>query len=411
MYIVKIKQGLLALMMLTSLILSPSLVAYSGEKEAVEEPEKGPNNGRMLRQGDFAVELSIFETGVPPEFRVWVTKDKALVSPDKVNLNVKLTRLGGVVDDINFTVENDYLRGDTVIYDPHSFLVTVTAQHQGKQYRWEYENFEGRTTIADKVATAMGINTELAGPATLHQTVEVYGRLQWPPGAQRNIQARFDGEVKASHFNLGDSIKKGQKLFTIESNESLKAFTVRSPINGIVTKKLIDSGEQAKNQTLAVITNTDTIIAELAVYPVDWSKIKLGAPVKLYVSGDDEPLNATIAGSLPQTRSDQAKVYRVKIDNSDLQLSEGTFVTADIEINTIDVPLAVKRTGLQAFRDFTVVYAKVGEQYEVRMLDLGRSDNEWIEVLGGLKADTEYVTDNSFIIKADIEKSGASHDH
>jgi cobalt-zinc-cadmium efflux system membrane fusion protein len=32
-------------------------------------------------------------------------------------------------------------------------------------------------------------------------------------------------------------------------------------------------------------------------------------------------------------------------------------------------------------------------------------------VLGGLEPGTEYVTENSYIIKADIEKSGASHDH
>ena len=75
------------------------------------------------------------------------------------------------------------------------------------------------------------------------------------------------------------------------------------------------------------------------------------------------------------------------------------------------MPLAVKRVGLQAFRDFTVVYAKVGEQYEVRMLELGREAGEWVEVLGGIDAGTEYVTNNSYIIKADIEKSGASHDH
>jgi cobalt-zinc-cadmium efflux system membrane fusion protein len=45
------------------------------------------------------------------------------------------------------------------------------------------------------------------------------------------------------------------------------------------------------------------------------------------------------------------------------------------------------------------------------MLELGREAGDWIEVLGGLKLGTEYVTENSYIIKADIEKSGASHDH
>jgi len=32
-------------------------------------------------------------------------------------------------------------------------------------------------------------------------------------------------------------------------------------------------------------------------------------------------------------------------------------------------------------------------------------------VLGGLKPGTAYVTENSYLIKADIEKAGASHDH
>ena len=65
----------------------------------------------------------------------------------------------------------------------------------------------------------------------------------------------------------------------------------------------------------------------------------------------------------------------------------------------------------QPFRDFTVVYARVGNTYEVRMLDLGRRTDEWTEVLGGIEPGTEYVVDGAFLIRADIEKSGASHDH
>jgi cobalt-zinc-cadmium efflux system membrane fusion protein len=45
------------------------------------------------------------------------------------------------------------------------------------------------------------------------------------------------------------------------------------------------------------------------------------------------------------------------------------------------------------------------------MLKLGVGDGKWVEVLEGLKPNTEYVTNNSFLIKADIEKSVASHDH
>ena len=45
------------------------------------------------------------------------------------------------------------------------------------------------------------------------------------------------------------------------------------------------------------------------------------------------------------------------------------------------------------------------------MLELGDRDGEYAEVLGGLKTGSRYVTEQSFLIRQDIEKSGASHDH
>ena len=73
--------------------------------------------------------------------------------------------------------------------------------------------------------------------------------------------------------------------------------------------------------------------------------------------------------------------------------------------------LAVEKAGLQRFRDFDVVFEQVGDTYEVRMLELGRADATRVEVLGGLEPGARYVVRNSYLIKADIEKSGASHDH
>ncbi len=44
------------------------------------------------------------------------------------------------------------------------------------------------------------------------------------------------------------------------------------------------------------------------------------------------------------------------------------------------------------------------------MPDFGASDDSFIEVLSGLEEQVEVVTQNSFLIKADILKSGASHE-
>ncbi len=393
-------------------IVPPNFVFAASAPAAEEaEPEKGPHRGRMLRDGDFAIELAIFETGVPPEFRVWITKGEGPVSPSDVDLNVKLIRLGGVVDDINFRAEGDYLRGDTVIYEPHSFMVSIEANYQGRKYSWQYDNFEGRTLIEDKVAKAMNIQTEMVGAATLQQTIRVYGKLILPADAKRKIQARFEGEIKQVHVGLGDTVNKGQLLLTIESNESLNSYQITAPIAGTISQQMANMGEQTNTRNLLEITQSNKLLAELAVFPMDISKVKKDAPVTLTVNGYNTILSSVINDKRLTARDDQARLFLVEIDNSDASLNEGIFVSALIEVDTFAVPLAVKRIGLQSFRDFTVVYAKVGEQYEVRMLELGREAGEWIEVLGGIDLGTEYVTSNSYIIKADIEKSGASHDH
>ena len=66
---------------------------------------------------------------------------------------------------------------------------------------------------------------------------------------------------------------------------------------------------------------------------------------------------------------------------------------------------------MQTFRDWVVVFMNDGSVFEIAILELGRRDGEWAEVLSGLRAGQRYATENSFIIKADILKSGASHDH
>ena len=85
----------------------------------------------------------------------------------------------------------------------------------------------------------------------------------------------------------------------------------------------------------------------------------------------------------------------------------GDSVSAGETLFTLDtVPVYAAQAGT-----VSAVFAKVGDTYEVRMLELGAQTPEWTEVLGGLESGTEYVTDGAYLIRADIEKSGASHDH
>ena len=379
--------------------------------EAYTEVEKGSHGGRLLSSDDFILELAIFETGVPPEFRAWATYNDRLLKPEEVDLNITLTRLGGKVDNINFKPQGDALRGDTVIYEPHSFIVTINASYEGTQYSWTYDNFEGRTKIEPAVAKALEIETQVAGPVVLQETINVFGEIKTSTEHVSQLGARFAGVIKSATASVGDRVKKGQVLATVESNESLNRYSIKAPVSGVITQRNANPGEQTGEQPLFTIVDPSVVWVDLSIFPSDRSRVKKGAPVSV-VFADDAPLiKGKISFINVIAESNQSVTARVVIDNKDNTLVPGSYVKAKIKVAEHAVPLAVKRSGLQAFRDFTVVYAKIGDEYEVRMLELGRQDDEWIEVLGGLEAGTRYVSENSYVIKADIEKSGASHDH
>ncbi|MEY4642016.1 MAG: hypothetical protein RLZZ227_2010 [Pseudomonadota bacterium] len=389
---------------------SAAPAADSAEAAPADYP-RGPNNGRLLSDGDFAIEIAIFETGVPPEFHAWATQAGAAVAPDAVELSVTLSRLGNVTNVIAFMPEGEFLRGTSVVYEPHSFSVLVQATYAGASHRWTYDSFEGRTTITPQLSAALGIETAIAGPAMLKQEVEALGRIVPNPDYMRSIYARFDGPVRAVNVSLGDRVEAGAALMVVESNESLKPYTIEAPIAGIVTQRNVNPGEQTDGRLLLEIMDPARVWAELSIFPADRAAVQPGAAVSITPVNGTEPVAGTIAAFAPVVGAGQAQIARVALDNSDGRLAPGTFVNARIDRGEIAVPLAVRREGLQPFRDFTVVFAKVGNEYEVRMLELGRQDADLVEVTGGLLPGTEYVTINSYILKADVEKSGASHDH
>ncbi|WP_432279396.1 efflux RND transporter periplasmic adaptor subunit, partial [Pseudomonas aeruginosa] len=143
----------------------------------------------------------------------------------------------------------------------------------------------------------------------------------------------------------------------------------------------------------------------------DAERLKPGQSVRIRSATGSAVVEATIGRLLPVAGAGQSVIARVSVPNSEGRWRPGMTVAAEVAVGSREVALAVKESGLQRFRDFTVVFAQVGETYEVRMLELGDRDGDYAEVLGGLKPGTPYVTEQSFLIRQDIEKSGASHDH
>jgi membrane fusion protein, heavy metal efflux system len=392
---------------------APAGMQDHGEAEAADH-ERGPHRGRLLRDGDFALELKIFEDGVPPEYHVYLySKDEPLPAA-AAEVVVTLTRLDGETNTFRFTPQGDHLRGNGVVTEPHSFQVQVEARRGNTTHHWAFDSFEGRTTLAAGMATASGLVTELAGSARIAEQLTLQGRVAYAPDRQREVTARFAGPVREVLVMAGDTVRAGQRLAVIESNESLTNYAVTAPIGGRVLSRQVNPGEQAGSAPLFVIAADERLSVDLPVFPRDRLRVSPGQRVLLRAVDAELVAEGRIVRLLPARDAQAAAgiaLARVEFANAGGRWLAGQYVEGRVEVAAAEVPLAVRRSALQTFRDFTVVFEQVGDTYEVRMLELGRQDDTWVEVLGGLKPGARYVSGNSYLLKADIEKSGASHDH
>ena len=383
------------------------------EAGGAEEFERGPHRGRWLEDGAFALELTIFEDGVPPEFRAFVYQGGEPRDPAGVALEVTLSRLGGRSDRISFAQRGEYLLGDREVSEPHSFEVEVVARASGKEHRFAYSSYENRVTLMPEQLSAAGIAVEAAGPATIRERVALNGRIVANEDALAHVMPRFPGVVRSVHKRLGDAVAKNDLLAVIESNESLHPYELRARIAGTVLARDVAPGEfVGTDREIFSIADLSTVWADLDVYRRDFSRLKKGQRVLIDADDGSLPVEATLAYLSPVgSVNTQTLLARAVLANADGSWRPGLFVSAQVQVGEVAAPVTVRQEALQRVRDWDVVFVADKNVFEAQPVELGRRDGDRVEIVSGLPAGMPYAATGSFVLKAEAGKSGASHDH
>lgn len=455
-----------------------------------EAPAKGPHGGRLLSKGDFALEVTIFEQGIPSEFRVYAFDKRKPVDPAEVKLQIGLERLGAQPETIRFRKEQGFLRGEQTVVEPHSFKVALAAEFKGQTYAWTYEQAEGRVRMDEAKLKVAGIELRTAGPAKIRSVLQLQGEIQFNQDRVAHVVPRLAGVVVRVAKNLGDKVARGDVLAVLESQaladlksehhatqtrlalargnlerekrlwedkisaqqdylasrqaaleaeiahrnveqkllalglsheavmrgsgaDGLTRYEIRSPMGGVVTEKHLAIGEAVKEDaSIFTVADLSSVWAEMTIYPKDLGSVKLGQKVTVRASALNAEAEGKVSyvGSLigEQTRSAKA---RVTLQNPEGSWRPGLFVTVELVQDESEVPVAVSAGAIQTLREARVVFGRFGEFFEARPVELGRSDGKTVEILSGLAPGTPYAASNSFVLKADLGKAGASHDH
>lgn len=467
--------------------------AEGAEAPGLLDYPRGPHGARLLEADGLQLEMTIYETGVPPQFRVYAY-DSSLkpIPPNEVTLVVELHRLGGRVDRITFTPEADYLRGNEVIEEPHSFDVKVSATRSGRQHAFSYAQIEGKVQLgADQIKSA-GITINTVGPREMTTTIELPGEVKADETRIAHVVPRLQGVVEQVLKKEGDRVRKGEVIAVISSRdladakrdyigaaydaeykrvvlqreemlwkkkisaeqefrlaekvaeeaqlaqklagqklivlgvpattlnglaeapaETMARYEIRSPLDGVVLERNVTVGEAVTaDEDIFSLGDLSAVWVDISVYAKDLGTVKVGQRATV-VSTD---LGAEASGQVsymgPLVGQDtRTAVARIVLPNSGSQWRPGLFVTVRLVRDSTTIPLVVAAEAIQTFRDWQVVFVKYGDWFEARPLELGRSDGQWVEVLSGLTAGDQYASANSFAVKAEIGKLGATHDH
>jgi cobalt-zinc-cadmium efflux system membrane fusion protein len=264
----------------------------------------------------------------------------------------------------------------------------------------------GRIELDGKKSKNANLEVEVAGPAKIKPTLQLYGKIAMNEDALANVSPRFPGLVKTVSVRLGDRVEKGQVLAIVESNDSLRNYQVTSEIAGTIIKKEVTVGEVVRDdKPIFAVADLSTVWIDFSVFPQDFERVKLGQTVRITYAGNVKPITGKISYIAPiGSENTQSLLARAVAPNSGGLLRPGLFVMGDLETGEIEVPVAVRPDAIQTLNEKTAIFVVEGNAFEAREVKLGARDDNLVQVLSGLNPGDRYVSANSFLLKAELSK-------
>ena len=290
----------------------------------------------------------------------------------------------------------------------HKTIKTNVKQNTAITSHNEHDN---EVFLSEKVISANQIKIEKASKGKITQHDTLFGVITPIIDNTFTIMAPYQGIVETVFVEIGDRVTENQPLIKVQNRQTLQSYVIKSPAKGVVTERLIAQGQLALDQTLLTIIDLEKVWVELSAFPENIEKLKIGQHAIIYDLHQHLNTSGIVSYISPMMTGGHIAQARVVINNLDGHWRPGMHVKADIKVAELTKQLRVKQAAIQTLENEPVVFVRVGEQFRARHVTLGKANREWVAVIAGLNTGEEYVTENSYILKADNLKNGASHTH
>ena len=383
---------------LTALLFLAGTVGLpAGGRPAGAEEEDHEEDGQRVslsaaERAEFGIQVA---AAAPGELRVRVdTPGEVLVNPDRV-AHIS-PRVPGVAVE-TFANVGDRVRRDQVLAVLHSReLSELKSAYLVARERLEL----ARTTFdREKSLWDQSISSERLFLEAKNGLAEARIELQ---AAEQKLRT------------LGFAPAYLDEL-SFEDGERFTRYVMAAPIQGTVIRKHIVRGEVLQEDSEAfVVADLRSVWVMLTAYQKDLPFLRVGQSVHIEAGQGGPSTTASVDYISPIVdEATRTASVRVVLANADGRWRPGSFVTATISADAVEVPLMVPGSAVQTLEHRSVVFLETDEGFVPHPVEIGRTDRTHAEILSGLEVGEAYVAEGAFVLKAQLDKGafGEGHAH
>jgi membrane fusion protein, multidrug efflux system len=217
--------------------------------------------------------------------------------------------------------------------------------------------------------------------------------------------------ISQSDYDNADANHRQTTASVDQYNALIARKTLRAPFDGVVGIRQVNLGQYLKEgDPVVTLQSFDPIYVNFSLPQQDLSKLVVGQPVTLHVDAyGDQPFDGTITAinSLVDQATRNIQV-QATLGNSDLKLRPGMFGKVSVLMSERQNVVAIPATAIHyaPYGDSIFIVSEMkdqeGKEYrgvKEQFIKLGRSRGDMISITSGLKPGQEVVTSGVFRLK------------
>lgn len=270
--------------------------------------------------------------------------------------------------------------------------------------------------LTQEMFDKIGIQVRAAAGGTVAHSSVFPAEIKLNRDTTAAISPRYASIVREVYAEIGDTVRKGGVLATLENRETMAVYKLTAPNAGVIISKDLAVGEVVGDDKLLFeVADLSSVWADISVFPQYQHLLKKGMSVN-FIARDGCVADGRIKYISPiishETRTFTARCI---LQDARDDFTPGAFVRAQINIKSIDAAVVVPREAVQALDGEQVVFVPGPNGFIPEVVALGLADDRRVEIVSGLEPDAIYVAEGAFALKAQMVTSGmdphAGHGH